>query len=151
MRGYAPDATRAGLLQSDWAIGCKRSAHVAIAHIDVESFRIEVAANPAFVVGVLGMATIGQTFEKLSVAVWAADILGWSCAGTVDTARQARGRFDDEKLLERDKVMPVVTDVVDVDEVDIFASAEFEQLHIALVVDARVAFELGLDEIGIAE
>ena len=81
----------------------------------------------------------------------AADILAWSCASPVDTSRHARDRFHHEKLLELDKVMPVVADVVDVREVDIFASAEVEELHFALVVNTRVALELELDEIGIAE
>jgi hypothetical protein len=47
--------------------------------------------------------------------------------------------------------MPIVAEVVDVHEVDLFASAEVEELRLALVLDARVALELGLDEIGIAE
>ena len=110
-----------------------------------------MAADPAFVVGVLGMAAMGQTLEEPSIAVGAADILGWSCTSAVDTSRDARRGFHDEKLLELDTVMPVVAEVVDVHEVDIVASAEVEELHLALVVDARVALELGLDEIGIAE
>jgi hypothetical protein len=85
-----------------------------------------VAANPALVVGVLGMATIRQTLEKLSGAVGTADILGWSCSSAVDTSRRARGGFDDEKPLELDKLMPVVAEIVDVDEADLFAAAEVE-------------------------
>jgi hypothetical protein len=41
--------------------------------------------------------------------------------------------------------MPIVAEVVDVHEVDLFASAEVEELRLALVLDARVALELGLD------
>jgi hypothetical protein len=68
-----------------------------------------VAADPAFVLGVLGMATIGQTLEEVGIAVGAADILRWSCASAVDTS-------GDEQLLELDKVMPVIAEVVDVHE-----------------------------------
>src|SRR5205085_1775583 len=83
--------------------------------------------------------------------VRATDILGWSCTSAVNTSRDARRGFHDQKLLELHKVMPVVAEIVDVHEVDIGASAEVEELHFALVVDARIALELGLDEIGIAE
>ena len=151
MRRSTPGSTRTRLLESDWAIGRERPAYISVAQGEVEPLWIKVAADPAFVIGVLGMARIGQTLEEASVAVRAADILGWSCTSAVDTARQARRRLNDEQLLELDKVMPVVTEVVDVDEVDIVAAAEVEQLYLALVIDARVAFELGLHEIGIAE
>jgi hypothetical protein len=151
MCGCTPDPTRPRLLESDWAIWGKCPANVSIAQSEVEPLRIEVATNPAFVIGVLGMATIGQTLEEASVAVRATDILGWSCTSAVDTSRDARRGFHDQKLLELHKVMPVVTEVVDVHELDLFASAEVEELHLALVVDARVTLELGLDEIGIAE
>jgi hypothetical protein len=70
-----------------------------------------VATNPAFVIGVLGMATIGQTLEEASVAERATDILGWSCTSAVDTSRYARRGFHDQKLLELHKVMPVVAEV----------------------------------------
>lgn len=91
-------ATRGRLLQTNWAIGAKGPAHISIAQIKVEPLWIEVATDPAFVLSVLGMPTIGQTGEELCIAVRAADVFGWS-----------------------------------------------------FVVDARVALELGLDEIGIAE
>jgi hypothetical protein len=110
-----------------------------------------VTADPVFVVGVLGMATIGQTLEEVSISVRTTNILGWSCSGTVDTSGNAWGRLEDETLLELHQVTPVIAEVVDVDEVDVFASAEVEQLHVAFVVDARVALKLGCDEIGIAE
>jgi hypothetical protein len=76
------------------------------------------------------MASISQTLEKVSIPVRATDILRWSRMSAVDTARHGRRRFDDEKLLELDKVMPVVAEVVDVDELDIVASAEIEELHL---------------------
>ena len=98
----------------------------------------------------------GDRLLKRVAGAWTAelratDILGWSCTSAVDTSRDARGGGHDQKLLELHKVMPVVAEVVDVHEVEIFASAEVEELHLALVVDARVTLELGLDEIGIAE
>ena len=89
-------APRPRLLETDRAIGGKRSAHVSIAQVEVEPLRIEVAADPAFVVGVLGMAKISQTREEASLPVRAADILRWSCATTVDTSVNARGGLDDE-------------------------------------------------------
>lgn len=110
-----------------------------------------MATDPAFVVSVLGMATIGQTGEELSIAVRAADVFRWPCTGTIDACGNARRRLDDEKLLELDQVMPIVAKVVDVDEFDVVASAEVEQLDLVFVVNARVADELGLDEIRVAE
>ena len=86
------------LLETDWTIGSEGSAHVSIAQIEVEPLRIEVTADPAFVVGVLGMATIGQTLEEASITVGAADILGWTCTSAVNTSRHPRRKFHDEKL-----------------------------------------------------
>jgi hypothetical protein len=83
---------RARLLEPDWAIGRKRPAHISIAQPELEPLWIEVAADPAFVVGVLGMATVSQALKEISVAVRAADILGWSCTCAVDRRLNLVGR-----------------------------------------------------------
>jgi hypothetical protein len=120
----APGPTRARLLESDWAIRSKGSAHVSIAQVEVEPLRIEMATDPAFVIAVLGMARIAQTLEEASIAVRATDIFGWSCTGTVDAPGHLRGRLKDEELLEFHQVTPVIAEVVDADEVDVVAVAE---------------------------
>jgi hypothetical protein len=97
--------------------------HVSIAQVDVEPLRIEVAADPAFVIAVLGMATIAQTLEEASMAVPATDILGLVVHGAVNASGNARCRLEDEELLEFHHVTPVIAEVVGVDEVDVVASS----------------------------
>src|SRR5215213_9557664 len=108
-----------------------------------------MAAGPAFGVAVLGIAGVGDDVEEVGVAVDAADILGRPGAGAVDAAGGARRRVEGEQPLELDDMLPVVAEVVDVQEAEALAAVEVEEADLALVEAAGVVLELGLADLGI--
>src|SRR5271156_4206870 len=99
---------------------------------------------------VLGIFGVGDDFEKLGIAVDAANILGRSGAGAVDAAGGARLRVEGEELLEFDDVLPVVAEVVDVKKTEVFVAIEVKEADGALIEAARIALEFGLANLGIA-
>ena len=105
-------AFRARLVQAD---GSERVADILVGHLAVEPLGIEVAAGPAFGFAVLRIFGVGDDVEEVGVAVDAADILGWSRAGAVDSAGGARLWIEGEEPLEFDDVLPVVAKVVDIE------------------------------------
>ena len=109
-----------------------------------------MTAGPAFGIAMLGVAGIGDDVEEVGIAVEAADILGRTGTPAVDAARIARRRVEGEEPLERDDVLPVVAEVVDVDEAEVFAAVEIAQPHLAFIEAAGIVLQLGLAGFGIA-
>jgi len=61
-----------------------------VAVIEIEFFRVEPAVDPFKIFVVFFMIGITDGFQKIFIAADAATILGWTGAGTADTARIPR-------------------------------------------------------------
>ena len=139
-----------GLVEADAAVGSESVPHVFVGHLAIEPFRVEMAAGPSFGIAVLGIAGVGDDFEEAGIEVDAANILGGPGTRAIDTGRPARRRVEGEEPFKRDDVLPVVAEVIDVEEAEAFAAVEVAQPDLALVETAGVVLELGLAEFGIA-
>lgn len=121
-------------------IGLEGVPNVLVDEGGVEPFGIEVPAAPALHIGVFRIVLIGDDGEELLVARDAADIFGRPGSGAVDAACLFRCGIEREELLDLDRVMPVVAEVVDVDE-GRSRLLEVAQADLALVEGPRIALE----------
>jgi hypothetical protein len=110
----------------DWSTRSKRGAHVPISYLEIEPLRVEVAASPAFGVGVLGMAGVNHDFKEPEIAVRPADVLGWPGASAVDACGNARVRIERKPTFEFDQVLLAIAEVVLIDEFVWFPMSEIE-------------------------
>ncbi len=92
-------------MQADASVRRERTAHLPIAQLEIEPLRVEVAADPAFGLTVLGMARIGRDLQEPGVAVNTANILRRSFASAIDAAGHARCRLMHEHTFELDRVV----------------------------------------------
>lgn len=86
----------------------------------VESFRVEVAADPLDECRVALVGRIGDGDEELLVAPRAAAVLGRACRLAGEASRHLVDLAAGEDLLDDDVVVPVVAEVVDVAELVAF-------------------------------
>jgi hypothetical protein len=83
---------------------------------DVECVGVEVVADPLLVLGMLGMAWVGQRREEFLVSASTADIL--RCAGVFprDAPRELQRRVQPDDMIGLHGVSPAVAEVVEVPE-----------------------------------
>ena len=88
-----------------------------LARSEIRSFNSMLRTNAGLKLGevrVLGIVGIGHCPHELGIARNAAAVFGRRCAGPSDTQRQCHQRIGGVSLLDRDAVIPVVAEVVDV-------------------------------------
>lgn len=81
----------------------------------------------------LGMTGIGDDLKKPLVTRGATNILGWARSGTGDTGGVARRGVESDQALEGYVVLPVVTEVIEVQEAFIRRASEVAQSDLCLV------------------
>ena len=90
----------------------------------------------------LRVIRIGDNLEEVRVTKRAADILGWAGSGAADTGRGAWRGIGGDQALESRAVLPVIAEVVDIDEALMWLAAEVAEPNHGLVESASVIFEL---------
>jgi hypothetical protein len=80
-----------------------------------------------------GVTGIGDGLKEVRVTGGAADILGWTGSGAGDAGSDARRGIDGDQALEGDAVLPVVTEIVEVEEALIGHAAEVAEPNRGLV------------------
>jgi hypothetical protein len=105
-----------GVADVRWSGVAEAGGESCVCGFGIEVIRVEVFTQPLTSLGVLRMSRIGEDFEQLKVAPWAAAILGRTPAlsggadGTGQSLNVGQALFDHERMF------PVVAEVVGVGE-----------------------------------
>ena len=146
-RGPASGDIDLSLSASDAAIRTQSGCDITVGAVEVECLRIEATAAPGQGPTVLGVSRIGNDLEEVRVTRRAADILRWAGSGAGDAGRGARRGIYSDQALECYVVLPVVAEVVDVDEGLVWRATEVAKPNRGLVECASVTLELRLTEL----
>ena len=136
-----------GLVHSDGAISTECHFDVFVGHLQIEPFRIEVAAGPSFRVAMLFMPAFSHDLEESGIARNTANILRRPRAGAIDACRYAWCWIHREQAFELNDVLPAIAEVVLVHECEMLRSVEIDQSHFGLVEASGVAIEFGLADL----
>ena len=104
------------LSAADATARTQRGCDVAVGAVKGESLRVEATTAPGQVLTMLRVSRIGDDLEEARITRRATDILRRPGSGAGNTGSGARRGIHGDQALERYVVLPVVAEVVDVDE-----------------------------------
>ena len=110
-------------------LGCE----LPINFLNREGLRIEIAADPVAHFLMLFMVGIGEGVDELIKPKDASAVVRWTRETSIDTDWIGRTRHERQQLLEDDCVLPVITEIVGVDELGAGPSEYTTEPDIAFV------------------
>ena len=129
--------------------GVHRVAQVLVDHFEIEPLRVEMPARPAEVRRVIVVFGIADHFQKVAIGPRSADIFGRARPGTVKAQRLFRSSLDLGPGFDPNFMLPVVAEIIDVDEDRLGLAQKIEKAHIGIVKNPR-AVEAIIQQIRIA-
>ena len=127
------------MMQPTLHVRSQRIADVLVDEREIEPFRIEMTATPAFGVGMLGIGLIRHDVQEALVSGYATDVFRWPSPRAIDAGAMLRSGIESEKPLDLDRVMPIVTEVVGV--VEHGAVRKVAETNLSEIEDTRIILE----------
>ena len=127
-------------MQATFDVRLQGASNVLVDRQEIEPFRIEMPATPMLGFLVLGMLRIADDVQKLLISRDTADIFGRPGTSTVDAGRVLGNGIEEDHLLNFDRMMPVVAEIINVGEL-YPSAAEIAKANLTFVEDPRIAFD----------
>lgn len=133
----ADRALRLRLMKAPPDVWLERVPDILVDDGEIEPFGVEMTTTPAPGVTMLRILSICHDLQKVLVTADTADIFRWPGAGTIDAGRCPWNRIEGEELLDGDDMLPVIGEVVEIEERELWVPFEIEKPDPALVEGTR--------------
>ncbi|KUM25558.1 hypothetical protein AU467_25585 [Mesorhizobium loti] len=140
-------AFRLWLVKASPDIRLERVPDVFVDNPEIEPVRIEMTAAPAPHVSMFGILPVGHDGQEILKTAGTADIFRWPGASAIYAGRCPWNRVQGQEFLDCDEMLPVIAEVIKVDEREAWAALEIQKPDLIFIKGPGLSFIFYLAEL----